>query len=169
MATGLTRWDPFTELASMRTMMDRLFDQSFGRLPVFRGDEEFGPGTLTMDVFETSSEYVVKAAVPGVDPKDVDISIDDDILTIKGEFQHKDEASEGNYLRRELRYGSYERSLRLPPTVDADKAHAEFEHGILKLTLPKRPEARARQIKITPQGVIEGDGHASGSEATPLT
>ena len=75
---------------------------------------------------------------------------------LKGEFSHKEEANEQNYLRREIRYGSFERQLRLPPTVDAEKASASFEHGMLRLVLPKKPEARARSIKITPQGVVEG-------------
>ncbi len=156
MATTLTRWEPSSEMASMRNMMDRLFEQSFGRLPSFRGSEELGPANLSLDVVENGESFVVKAAVPGVDPKDIDISVDDDVLTIKGEFQHKDETTEDNYIRRELRYGSFQRQLRLPPTVDAENARADFEHGMLKLTLPKRPEARARSIKITPHGVIDG-------------
>ncbi len=155
MPTALTRWGPASEFAAMRNVMDRLFDQSFSRLPSFRNGEDLGVASLGLDVFETNDSYVVKAAVAGVDPKDVEISVEDDILTIKGETQSKDETSEDNYVRRELRYGSFERSLRLPPTVDADHAEAVFEHGMLKLTLPKKPEARARSIKITPQGVID--------------
>jgi HSP20 family protein len=157
MATTLTRWDPFNELSNMRSVLDRLFDQSFGRFPALRtAGEDLGASTLGLDVFETDDEYVVKAAVPGVDPKDVDIQVEDDILTIKGESQQKDEVNEDNYLRRELRYGSFQRSLRLPPTVDTEKATATFEHGVLKLTLPKKAEAKAKTLKITPQGVIEG-------------
>lgn len=156
MPTAVTRWDPSSEMASMRNMMDRLFEQSFGRLPSFRGGEELGPGNLSLDVVENGDSFIVKAAVPGIDPKDIDISVDDDVLTIKGAFEQKDETNEDNYIRRELRSGSFQRQLRLPPTVDADHARAEFEHGMLKLTLPKKPEARARSIKITPQGVIEG-------------
>ncbi len=156
MPTAITRWDPATEIASMRNMMDRLFEQSFGRIPAFRGSEELGPSSLGLDVIENGDSFVVKAAVPGIDPKDIDIAVEDDVLTIKGEFQQKDEAAEENFIRRELRYGSFQRQLRLPPTIDAEHAKAEFEHGMLKLTLPKKEEARARSIKITPQGVIEG-------------
>jgi HSP20 family protein len=162
MATAVTRWDPNADFAAMRNMMDRLFDQSLGRIPPFRGGEDLGVSTLGLDVFETNDSYVVKAAIPGVDPSQVDISVEDDVLTIKGEFEHKDESKDENYIRRELRYGAFQRSLRLPPTVDADRAHAEFEHGVLKLTLPKKPEARARSFKITPSGVIEG-AHDGGS------
>lgn len=161
MVTSLTRWDPFAELASVRTAMDRLFDQSFGRLPLVRNSEELGPLSIGLDVVETNDEYVVKAAIPGVDPKDVDISVEDDVLTIKGEFEQREEAQEQNYLRRELRYGSFQRALRLPPTVDPENARAEFEHGVLRLALPKKPEARTRAIKITPTGVIEGEKPAA--------
>lgn len=156
MATTLTRWDPFSELASMRGMFDRLFDSPFPRLAQ-RAGEEIEATTLGMDVYETGNEFVVKASIPGVDPKDVEITVEDDVLTIKGESKHEEEVKEDQYVRRELRYGSFHRVLRLPPTVEAEKADARFENGILKLTLPKRPEARARSLKITPQGVIEGE------------
>lgn len=151
MATALTRWDPAAELANMRSVMDRVLDQSFGRLPaVFRNGEEFGPATLGLDVYETPESFVVKAAVPGIAPEKVDISIEDDVLSIRGEHEEGTESGDETYLRRELRWGSFQRSLRLPPTVDADNADARFENGILTLMLPKKPEARARSIKITP-------------------
>jgi len=91
MATTLSRWDPFTELNTMRNMMDRFFDQSFGRLPALRRDgEELGPATLGLDVYETGTDIVVKAAVPGVDPQQIDISVEDDVLSIKGEFEQRE-------------------------------------------------------------------------------
>ncbi|HET7737351.1 MAG TPA: Hsp20/alpha crystallin family protein [Tepidiformaceae bacterium] len=155
MAASLTRWDPFQELASMRNVLDRVFDQGIGRLPVRNGDE-LGAATLGLDVYETNDEYVVKAAVPGIDPKDVSIEVEDDVLTIKGETRQSEEVKEETYLRRELRWGSFSRALRLPPTVDAENAQATFEHGVLKLSLPKKAEAKSKTIKITPQGVIEG-------------
>jgi HSP20 family protein len=157
MATTLTRWDPAAELAGVRQLFDRFFDQGFGRFPSLRPNgEDFGSQSLALDVYETNDELVVKAAVPGVDPKDVDIEVDDDVLTIRGEYAKKDEGSEGGYHRRELHWGKFERAMRLPPTIDAGKAQARFEHGMLTLTLPKKEEARARTLKITPQGVIEG-------------
>jgi len=163
MATAITRWDPINDVTTMRNMMDRLFEQSFGRLPSFRGaGEDLGIATLGLDVIETSHSFLVKAAVPGVDPKDVDISVDDNVLTIRGEFNQEEESSEESYYRRELRYGSFQRSLRLPPTVDAENAEAQFENRMLKLTLPKKPEARARSIKITPQGVLESQPKGAG-------
>lgn len=156
MATALTRWDPAADFAAMRNLMDRVFEGNFPRQPALRNGEDLGPANLTLDVIETGDSYVIKAAIPGVEPKGVEILVEDDVLTIKGEFEHKEEANEENYLRREIRYGSFQRQLRLPPTVDAEKADARFEHGMLRLSLPKKPEARARSIKITPQGVLNG-------------
>lgn len=156
MAGSLTRWDPFQELASMRGVFDRMFDQGMGRMPALRnGGDDLGASSLGLDVYETADEYVVKAAVPGVDPKDVEIEVEDDVLTIRGETHASDEVKEDTYLRRELRWGSFQRSLRLPPTVDAEHAQATFEHGLLKLSLPKKPEAKSRTFKITPQGVVD--------------
>jgi HSP20 family protein len=166
MASSITRWDPLSDASAMRNAMDRIFEQSVGRLPAFRGGEDLGMSPLGMDVYETNDCYVVKAAVPGVDPKDVDISVDDDVLTISGEFEQKDESNNENYIRREMRYGSFQRSLRLPPTVDADKADAQFENGVLKLTLPKKPEARARSLKITPHGVVEASKQNNSQQAS---
>ena len=155
MATTLTRWDPSADFAAMRNVMDRLFEQPFARF--VRPSEDLGNSSLSLDVVETGDTYVIKAAVPGIDPKDVEISVDEDVLTIRGEFNKQEETSEENYLRREIRYGSFQRQLRLPPTVEPEKAEAHFENGLLKLSIPKKAEARARSIKITPQGVIEGE------------
>ena len=157
MPSTVSRWDPSSEFTTMRNLMDRFFEQGRGRLP-FRSSEDLGPSSLALDVIETGEDFVVKAAVPGINPADVEISVEDDVLSIKGEFHQGEETNEDSYLRRELRFGSFQRTLRLPPTVDAERAQAKFEHGVLTLTLPKKPEARARSIKITANGVI--DGHA---------
>jgi len=158
MASSLTRWDPAADFAAMRNAMDRFFERGPGRFPAAaRLGEDFGPTSLSLDVIENPESFVVKAAVPGVDPGDVEITIEDDILTIKGESSKTEETKEDNYLRREIRFGSFQRQLRLPPTVDADNATAEFTNGILNLTLPKKPESRARSLKITPKNVIEGE------------
>lgn len=154
MTTSVSRWDPFQELANMRGMFDRMLDGNFPRIARSGGDD-FTAGGLGLDVYETNDEYVVKAAVPGVEPKDVEIEVEDDVLTIRGESRHSEEVTEDQFLRRELRWGRFERSLRLPPTVDAENAHAAFENGMLRLSLPKRPEAKSKTIKITPQGVSQ--------------
>lgn len=155
MVTTLTRWDPFAELGTLRQMMDRMLE-GFSRMPLWRPSEDgLEAATLPVDVVETKDAYIVKAAVPGVEPKDVHIEVDEDVLTIRGEFAHEEEHEGQSVIRRELQYGPFQRSLRLPPTVDVDRAEASFEHGMLRLTLPKRPEARARTIRITP--VVEGE------------
>lgn len=163
MANTLTRWDPAADFAAMRNVMDRLFEQPFQRLP-FRASEDLGNTTLSLDVVENGDSYVVKAAVPGIDPKDVEISVDEDVLTIKGEFNKQEETKDENYIRREIRSGSFVRQLRLPPTVEPEKAEAKFEHGMLTLSIPKKAEAKARSIKITPQGVIEGEKVEAAAE-----
>lgn len=155
----LVRWDPTAEFNSLRSAMDRLFEQSFGRTANGRSDE-LETRTLSLDVIETNTDFVVKAAIPGVDPKDVDITINDDVLTISGQYKSEAEEKDHAYIRRELHWGGFHRSLKLPPTVEADKANAKFEHGMLELTLPKRPEARSRSLKITPQGVIEAESQS---------
>jgi HSP20 family protein len=164
MPTALTRWDPFQELANMRTTLDRFFGDQGWRMPGFRNGDEMSTSALAVDVAETPDAWVVEAAVPGVDPKDINIQVEEDVLTISGQFESKQEQKDTNYLRRELRYGSFERSLRLPPTVDAEHAEATFEHGMLKLRLPKKPEAKARTIKITPKGVIEAAHEGQGQQ-----
>jgi len=160
MARALARWDPFTEIANMRSAFDRIFEDNFPR-PARAGGEEIGGGNLGLDVYETPEEFVIRAAVPGVEPKDVEITVDEDVLTISGESRKEEEVKEEHYHRRELRVGSFQRSLRLPPTVDPEKATASFENGLLKLSIPKKPEAKARSIKITPQGVIQGEKAAA--------
>lgn len=156
MPNTIARWDPMAEFHSLRSAMDRLFDQSGGRLIPNRG-EDLESRSLGIDVVETNDDFVVRAAIPGVDPKDVDITINDDVLTISGSFEEKHEQKEEQYVRQELHYGRFHRALKLPPTVEVDKTNAQFEHGMLELRLPKRPEARARSLKITPQGVIDTD------------
>jgi HSP20 family protein len=153
--TTVTRWNPVNELMEFRNAMDRMFDERFR--PAIRtvNNEDLGRSALSMDVTETNDEFVVTAAIPGVAPDDVNIQIEDDVLTISGEFRKEEKSEAEHYIRQELRYGSFERALRLPPTIDADKADAQFEHGMLRLVLPKKPEARSRTLKITPKGVIE--------------
>ncbi len=129
-----------------------LFDPAIIHFSGCRSVEEFGPVDLGLDVYETNAEYVIRAPVPGVDPKDVEISVNDEVLTIKGESRHEDEVTEEHYPRKELRVGSFQRSLRLPPTIDAEKATATLEHRVLRLSIPKKPEARPKSIKIVPVG-----------------
>lgn len=144
---SIIRREPFRELISLRDAMDRLFEESFVRpwgwiAPITE--------SLAVDMYETKDEIVVKTAVPGVKPENIDVSVVGDTLTIKGEFKEEKEegVEKGNYIRRERRYGSFSRSLSLPTAVNVEKASAEFEHGVLKLTLPKAEEVKPKTIEI---------------------
>ena len=143
--TQLTRWDPFRDLISLREAMDRLLEES-----VVRPRTE-GPRALPVDMYETEEALVVKAAIPGVDPEDIDISITGDTLTINGEIKMAEEAEEAEYICCERPYGSFSRSLAIPVAVEADEAEAEFEDGILTLTMPKAEEVKPKAIKIEAQ------------------
>ena len=147
MARNLVRWEPWSDLMSLREAMDRLFEESFVR-PRAGWLAPLGDGTLTVDMYETDEEVVVKTAVPGVKSEDIDVSITGDVLTIKGETKAEEKVEKANYIRQECRYGAFSRSLTLPSTVVADKAAAEFENGVLTLTLPKAEEVKPKTIKI---------------------
>jgi HSP20 family protein len=138
----------------MRNQFDRVFE-NFGLRT--RGDDDLGIGSLGVDVYETEDAYVVRAPVAGVNPDDLDINIDNDVLTISGETRTTDEARDDQFIRRELRYGSFRRALRLPPTVDTEQVDATVEHGMLELRLPKKAESRPRSIKVTPRAVLTGE------------
>jgi HSP20 family protein len=149
--SNLVRWEPFRDLISLREAMDRLFEESFVR-PRGARLVPAGMETLAVDMYETEDAVVVKSAVPGVEPEDLNISITSDTLTIKGETKAEEEVKEENYIRRERRYGSFYRSLTIPLPVVADKAEAEFENGVLTLTLPKAEEVKSKAIKVKPKG-----------------
>ena len=158
MVSSITRWDPWREMSEFRRTMDRMFGDGLSRLMELRpGYEDTGPYALECDVSEGPDRLVVKAAIPGIKPEDVEINVEDDVLTIRGQHQEEQASENESYLRRELHWGAFERSLRVPPTVDADRAEAHFEHGLLTVTLPKRPEAQPKKIKITAQPMIEGE------------
>ena len=143
----IVRWEPFRELVSLREAMDRLFEESFVR----PGGGRLAPAGMeipAVDMYQTDDAVVVKSAIPGIKPEDIDISITGDTLTIKGETRAEEEVNEENYIRRERRYGSFCRSLALPLPVVTEKAEAEFENGVLTLTLPKAEEVKPKAIKI---------------------
>jgi HSP20 family protein len=150
------RWDPFREMMSLRQAMDRLFEDSFVRRPSWWPALGESALPLSLEMYQTDNDVVVKAAIPGVKPEEVDISITGDTLTIKGERKEEKEVKEEDYFLKEHVYGSYNRTVILPTPVQADKAEAVFENGILTLTLPKKEEVKPKQIKIKPKASIEG-------------
>ena len=150
----LMRWDPFRELSQMRETMDRLFERGSSR-PWRLLTWDTGEGFFPVDVYETD-DVVVKASLPGVRQEDVHIAVTGDTLTIRGEIKEEHEETKPNYYRQERHYGAIQRSLTLPVRVDADKADASFENGVLSLRLPKAPEVRPKTIEVKAKGVIEG-------------
>ena len=146
MAWEISPWRPFREIERMRREMDRLWDSFFERTPA--RVEEAVEWLPTLDVSETKNDYVVKAELPGMDPKDIDISLTNDLLTIKGEKKQEKEEKEENYHLIERSYGSFTRSVRLPGQVQSDKINAHFKNGVLKVTFPKTEEAKKKEIKI---------------------
>lgn len=131
----------------MREAMDRLFEESFIR-PGWFGSLWGAPEMPAVDVYETGDKVVVKAAVPGIKPEELEVTITGDLLTIKGEFKAEEKVEKANYLRQERRYGAFCRQVGLPSGINADKAQASFENGVLTLELPKVEEAKAKTIKV---------------------
>jgi HSP20 family protein len=147
----LTRWDPFTEVLSLRDAMGRLLEESFVRPPALAsGAASTTPLlTLPLNVYDNGNELVVNADLPGFRPEDVNISVDGDRLTIQAKSNESHEDKGKNYIVHETRYGSYTRTITLPTLVKADNAQATFENGVLHLSLPKSEQRRPLQIKVT--------------------
>jgi HSP20 family protein len=141
----LVRWDPFSEFRGLRRAMDRGVFEFYGPT-VWRNAET--SLTFPVDLSETDGQVVVKAALPGIQPEDVDISVIDGVLTIEGETKSEEKSEAENYHRREIRYGAFSRAITLPTEVDDARAEAEFRDGVLTVTLPKAEEARPKQIKV---------------------
>jgi HSP20 family protein len=147
MAREIIPWRPFGELERMRREMDRLWDSFFEERPR-RKLEGVGEWLPSLDVSETKNDLVVKAELPGLEPKDIDISLSEGILTIKGEKKQEKEEKEENYHLIERSYGSFTRSVRLPREVQSERINASFKNGVLRITLPKSEEAKRKEIKI---------------------
>jgi HSP20 family protein len=143
--SNLIRWEPAREMMTLRDAMDRLFDDAFTR-PLRLNDGNWSMPAV--DMYQTDNEVVVKAAIPGVKTDDVQINVTGEVLTIKGETKEKEEVKEKAYHLREQRWGMFERTIAMPTDVIADKAKAEFENGILTITLPKAEEVRPKTISI---------------------
>ncbi len=145
--SNLTRWEPMREMVTLRDAMDRLFDDAFTR-PWGLTENGRGMALPAVDMYQTDDDVVVKMAVPGIKPEDVQISVTGDTLNIKGELKEETDNKEKTYHIREQRWGSFERTLSLPTDVRADKAQAEFENGVLTITLPKAEEVKPKTITV---------------------
>ncbi len=144
---NIIKYDPFRDLRSLQDEMNRLFSSSFTRIP---NQEEMSTGwSPSVDIYESGNKIFLEAELPGMKREDFDLSIENNVITLKGErrFEKKDEGD--NYHRVERAYGSFTRSFNLPRTVSTENIKAEFKNGVLSVVLPKKEEAKSRKIEVT--------------------
>ena len=146
--TTLVRWDPFRHVAALRNEIDRQFDEPFLNAPSLwqRDGVAF---SLALDVAEDDNEFLVQASLPGVAPEDIEVTLDDQTLTISGKMSQAAEIEEKRYHLRERRFGSFARSITLPVAVDTEQIEAINENGVLTLHLPKVEAVKLKKIKVT--------------------
>jgi len=144
----LTKWDPFKDLITLQDRMNRLFDESVRN--VRPGDEALSSAIWSpaVDIYETEDEVVVKAELPEVNQKDIDIQIENNTLILRGERKFNKETKKENFHRIERAYGTFSRSFTLPSSIDQEKISADYKDGILKISMPKREETKPKQIKV---------------------
>src|SRR6185437_5416010 len=154
--TVITRWDPFREFSTLQERINHLFRESAAN----SGDEALTTSNFAppVDVYEDEHNVTLKIEVPGIDEKDLDIQVENNTLTVHGERKFENEEKEENYRRVERQYGSFTRSFTLPNTVNADEVKANYEKGVLKISLPKKPEAKPKQIKVNVGQGAQGTG-----------
>lgn len=142
---AIIRYNPLREMMGLSDRLNRMFEEMSG----FNADNEItGSWTPAVDVYESENAIEIKADLPGMTEKDIDVSVENNTLTIKGERKFENEEKRENYHRVERQYGSFYRSFQLPNTVDVSKINANFKNGILELALPKREETKPKKISI---------------------
>src|SRR6201988_2399552 len=157
--TVLTRWEPFREFSTLQDRMNRLFRESYndaGR------DESLTTSSFApaVDVYEDEHKVALKIEVPGIDEKDIDVRVENNTLTVHGERKIEKEEKEENYRRVERQYGTFTRSFTLPSSVDTGQVNAHYDKGVLKISLPKKAEAKPKQVKVNigSEKTLEGKG-----------
>jgi HSP20 family protein len=145
--TVLTRWEPFRELSTLQDRINRAFRESYsgGAHDDSLNTSSFAPA---VDVYEDEHQVTLKIEVPGIDEKDIDVQVENNTLTVHGERKIEKEEKEENYRRVERQYGSFTRTFTLPTTVDTESVSATYDKGVLKIALPKKAEAKPKQIKV---------------------
>lgn len=143
----IVRWDPFRELVSIQDELNRLFNRTFAGFEPLRPSAG-GAWMPAMDVYETEDKLVAKVELPGIDPEDVEVSVEDGTLTVSGKREFSSEVREESYHRIERRYGAFSRAITLPPTVDPDGVEARFDKGVLTVEVAKTEKAKPRKIKV---------------------
>jgi len=156
--TVLTRWDPFREFSTLQDRMNRLFRDSYGDREEALTTSTFAP---PVDVYEDEHHVTLNIEVPGIDEKDIDVRVENNLLTVHGERKFEKEQKEENFRRVERQYGSFTRSFTLPNTVDHDNIQASYAKGILKVQLAKKAEAKPKQIKVNVSGERQLEGKES--------
>src|SRR5580704_2716224 len=159
--TVLTRWEPFREFSTLQNRMNRLFRETYSGSGEGR-DESLSTSSFApaVDVYEDEHTVTLKIEVPGIDEKDIDIRLENNTLTVHGDRKIEKEEKEENYRRVERQYGSFTRTFTLPTTVDSEKVSANYDKGVLKIALPKKAEAKPKQIKVNvgTEKTLEGKG-----------
>ncbi len=166
---SVVRWNPFRELETVHNEMNRLFSRT-GGFGGFNGETQ-GQWMLPLDVIETQDALKLKASLPGVDPKDVNIEVNDNVLTINAERRFEDKREEGGYHWVEQQYGTFSRSVTLPKYADSEKIEAHYNNGVLELTIPKRESAKPRRIELQgaasqPQAIETGTQSQTAEQPT---
>jgi HSP20 family protein len=152
MAT-IARLEPFRGISTWQDQFNRLFNESFRTHAEESAVTSWAPA---VDIYETPNELVVKADLPDVNEKDIDVRVENNLLTIRGERKFEKSVAEENFLRVERTYGSFSRSFSLPNTLNAEAIAAEYTNGVLTVTLPKREETKPRQVKVTVTAASNG-------------
>jgi HSP20 family protein len=150
---SVSRWDPFRDLTSIQEEINQMFDRVFGRRET--GERREGGLAATawapsVDISERKDAFVVTAEVPGIKPEDIEVTLEDGLLTIKGERRMEEESSDQQYHRVERRYGSFRRSITLPSQVQADAIDASYLEGVLRVVVPKAESAKPKKITVRP-------------------
>jgi HSP20 family protein len=163
---ALIRWEPVRELGTIQNEMNRLFN-SFFDTPTTANGTTFRRWIPAMDLVETDGAFVLKADLPGLSESDVNIEVEDNVLTISGERKSEQQDRKAGYYRVERSYGSFRRSLTLPEGVEADSVKATFANGVLEVTVPKPVHQAPRKVQITVAGTPAGDTEAIESSESP--
>jgi HSP20 family protein len=158
MRATLTQFQPFRGVSTLQDQINRLFSETFDRSSE---EANLTPWAPAVDIYETEQSLVVKADLPDIKPEELDIRVENNILTIRGERKFENKVNENNYLRVERSYGSFSRSFSLASTVDTAAIQADYKHGVLTLSIPKREEAKPKQIKVR----VEGSNAAAAVDA----
>ena len=145
---NIVRWDPFEEVGTLRRSMDRMLDEFFTRRPGRDGRDQALEWEPAVEMFETDQAVVVRAEMPNIDPKTVDVTVTDGALTLRGETRHEEEHKGRNYFRRELRAGAFTRTLPLPTEVKSAEAKATYKDGVLEVKIPKSERVRPTSVKV---------------------